>query len=160
MIQTIKKLNDARLRCALKEAIQHEKDARDFYLLAAEKSVNAIPKLTFQMLAGDERDHAFSFYQAYHWPDIEPFDDLLAAPINPESVWSQKLQQLQLSGFNEAAALSFAIERERDIDQQLRGLAQKIEDPLIRDIYLTNANMTEEHLRQLKDDLTAIDTMD
>lgn len=59
-----------KLKEAIREAIQTEKDAMDYYRMAAERMVNEQARLTFQILAREEREHALSFYRIYEWNDL------------------------------------------------------------------------------------------
>ena len=63
-------LREEQLKQAIKDSIQTEKDAMDFYRLAGEKMYNERPRLTFKLLAHEEREHARSFYEAYSWDDL------------------------------------------------------------------------------------------
>ena len=53
------------LQQAIRQAMQTEKEAMDFYRLAAKKIADPVAKATFAMLAREERQHAYSFYNLY-----------------------------------------------------------------------------------------------
>lgn len=146
------KLAETDLKEALRQAIQTEKDAMDYYRYAAEQMHDEKARLTFKVLAGEEREHARAFYQAYAWSDLEPFETLIEAPPNTESDWWQALQQAMLGGFNERLALALAIEQERNLENRLRAMAEKVGDPHVRAVYLANANMTHHHLKVIRED--------
>lgn len=145
-------LDDTELKDALRYAIQTEKDAMDYYRHAGEQMRDEKARLTFRVLAGEEREHARTFYQAYTWSDIEPFETLIDAPPNTDSEWWQALQQAMLGGFNERLALALAIEQERNLEHRLRTMAEKIGNPQVRAVYLANANMTHHHLEVIRED--------
>ena len=145
-------LAEAELKEALRYAIQTEKDAMDYYRYAGEQMRDEKARLTFKVLAGEEREHARSFYQSYTWSDLEPFETLIDAPPNTASEWWQALQQAMLGGFNERLALALAIEQERNLENRLRSMAEKIGNPQVRAVYLANANMTHHHLEVIRED--------
>lgn len=153
------RLQEEELKTALRAAIQTEKDAMDFYHLAGERMVDEKARMTFRVLAGEEREHARAFYQAYTWDDLGSFEDLIQAPPNPDSEWWHALEQAMLGGFDERLALALAIEQERNLEDRLRTLAEKIGDPQVRAVYLANANMTHGHLDVLKEDFELLRTI-
>ncbi len=152
MLLTEGTLGETDLKAALREAIQTEKDAMDYYRYAAEQMRDEKARLTFKVLAGEEREHARAFYQAYTWSDLESFEALIEAPPNTESDWWQALQQAMLGGFNERLALALAIEQERNLENRLRAMAEKVGNPQVRAVYLANANMTHHHLEVIRED--------
>lgn len=145
-----------RLRTAILEAIQAEKNAMDFYREAAERCYNERPKLTFKLLAHEERDHARSFYNAYPWDDLEPFETLMAAPADTGSDWWRALSEVVLGQFDEKAALALALAQEKLLESDLRETAKTIEEPEIRAVYLTNARLTQQHQTLIETDYQAI----
>lgn len=153
-------LNEEKLKQALKESIQAEKDAMDYYRLAADRMYNERPRLTFKLLAREEREHARTFYDAYRWNDLPPFDRLMNAPPNTESPWWDDLQSSMLGEFSEEMALALAMKREKALEEELRAIAEKIEEPAVRDVYLQNANMTHRHLELISEDYNLVHTPD
>jgi rubrerythrin len=145
-------LNEEELKKAIMNSIQAEKDAMDFYLLASEKMYNERPRLTFKLLSREEREHARSFYDTYHWGDLPPFDTMMSASPNTKSPWWSELQTMMLGDFDEEKALALAIKREDALEQELCAIAEKIEDPAVRDVYLRNAKMTHRHLELITED--------
>jgi len=141
-----------KLRSAIRDAIQTEKDAMDYYQLASGRMVNEQARLTFQILAREERQHALSFYRLYHWDDIPPFEELISAPANRNSSWWKALQKSSLGEFDESQALAEAMEQERLLEIRLREMAATISEPTIRQVYLNNANMTHHHLELIQQD--------
>lgn len=149
-------LPETELKAALREAIQTEKDAMDYYRYASEQMHNEKARLTFKVLAGEEREHARAFYQAYAWPDLEPFEALIEAPPNTASSWWQALQQAILGGFDERLALALAIEQERALEDRLRAMAERVGNPQVQAVYLANANMTHHHLEVIREDYATL----
>ena len=156
MLTTAAMLAETELKEALRSAIQTEKDAMDYYRYAAEQMRDEKARLTFKVLAGEEREHARAFYESYPWGDLEPFETLIAAPPNTGSDWWQALQQAMRGGFNERLALALAIEQERNLENGLRAMAEKIGDPQVRAVYLANANMTHHHLEVIREDFETL----
>jgi rubrerythrin len=151
-----KTLRQAELRVAMRRAIMTEKDAMDYYRYAGEKMYNERARLTFHLLAKEEREHARSFYDAYRWDDLPPFDELMAAPPDTGSEWWQALQQTMLGDFDEPLALTLAIERETTLEKSLRSIAEKVSDPAVREIFLNNARLTHHHLEMVEQDYQAL----
>jgi len=145
-------LSAEKLKIAIRNSIQAEKDAMDYYHHAAERMYNERPRLTFKLLAREEREHARSFYDAYHWEGLPPFEEMMSAPPNADSVWWQELQSAMLGEFNEEMALALAITREQALEEELRAIAEQIEEPAVREVYLKNAKMTHRHLELINED--------
>lgn len=145
-------LREEQLKQAIKDSIQTEKDAMDFYRLAAGKMYNERPRLTFKLLAREEREHARSFYEIYRWDDLPPFDVMMSAPPDTDSPWLKELRETMLGEFDEEQALALAMQKELDLEKQLRTIAEQIEDDDVRDVYLKNASMTNHHLELLTQD--------
>jgi rubrerythrin len=145
-------LREENLKQAIKDSIQTEKDAMDFYRCAAEKMYNERPRLTFKLLAREEREHARSFYEAYQWDDLPAFDELMAEPPNTDSSWWKELQTTMVGDFDEEKALALAMKREQALEQQLRDIAAQIEDQAVQEVYLKNARMTHRHLELISED--------
>lgn len=144
------------LQAALLDSVKTEKDAMDYYRLAAEKTADERARSTFELLAREERQHAFSFYSACDDCGLRTFDALMADPPDTESSWFQALKQAMLSEFDERLALELAIEQEDALEKQLRAMADKISDPKIKAIYLANANSTHQHLELVEEDYRAM----
>lgn len=149
-------LSEEKLKKAVRDSIQTEKDAMDFYSCAAEKMYNERPRLTFKLLAREEREHARSFYETYRWGDLPSFDDMMNAPPDTDSAWWSELQTAMLGEFDEEKALALAMKREAALEQELRSIAEQIEDPVVRNVYLSNAKMTHRHLELITEDYNIV----
>lgn len=140
---------------ALKSAIMTEKAAMDFYKYGATKMTDEHACRTFEILARDERQHARMFYDVYLGNDLPPFDELMAGAPDTESSWWKALQQILLGNFDERRALELAVEEEDALEKSLRESAARTSDPIIRDIYLVNAESTHGHALIVSEDLKA-----
>lgn len=133
------------LKDAIKKSIQTEKNAMDFYRLAAGKMKNKAAREVFELLAREEREHAASFYKIYPGDDIPDFDAFLNGQAGHETSWYASLEKSLESGFTEQKALAFALEKEQGLEQSLRRLASSINQPEIRAVFEKNAEETHRH---------------
>ena len=141
---------------AIKDSIQTEKDAMDFYKYGAERMFEDKARQTFEILAREEYQHAESFYRIYPGDDIPSFQEFMNAPPNTDSDWWQSLQKLLMQDFDERKALELAIEQEDALEKSLREMAAKIDDPEISKVYLANASSTHNHLELVEEDYKAM----
>lgn len=141
---------------AIKDSIQTEKDAMDFYKYGAERMAEEKARSTFELLAREEYQHAESFFKIYQGEDIPSFQDFMNNPPNTSSSWWKGLQNLLLQDFDERKALELAIEQEEALEKSLREMAERIDDPAIADVYLANANSTHHHLEVCEEDYKAM----
>ena len=141
---------------AIKDSIQTEKDAMDYYKYGAERMAEDKARQTFEILAREEYQHAESFYRIYPGRDIPSFQEFMNAPPNVESDWWQNLQSLLVQDFDERKALELAIEQEEALEKSLREMAAKMEDPEIARVYLANAASTHNHLELVEEDYKAM----
>lgn len=141
---------------AIKDSIQTEKDAMDFYKYGAERMAEDKARSTFELLAREEYQHAESFFKIYQGGDIPSFQDFMKEPPNTSSSWWKGLQDLLLQDFDERKALELAIEQEEALEKSLRKMAERIDDPAIADVYLANANSTHHHLEVCEEDYKAM----
>jgi rubrerythrin len=140
----------------IKDSIQTEKDAMDYYKYGAERMAEDKARRTFEILAREEYQHAESFYRIYSGDDIPSFQKFMDAPPDTESSWWKKLQGLLVQDFDERKALELAIEQEDALEKSLREIAAKIDDPDIARIYLANATSTHNHLELVEEDYRAM----
>ncbi|WP_432823792.1 ferritin-like domain-containing protein [Trichloromonas sp.] len=138
------------LQQAIRAAMQTEKDAMDFYRLAAQKMTDPEASCRFAQLAREERQHAYSFFNVYRGGDIHSFEEFLAEPPNTGSDWWAALKQLEAAGFAEKAALRLAIEQEHGLEKTLREAAEQVDSPEVKAIYLANASSTRNHCRSIE----------
>ena len=140
----------------IKDSIQTEKDAMDFYKYGAERMAEEKARRTFEILAREEYQHAESFYRIYPGEDIPSFKEFMNAPPNTESSWWKNLQRLLVQDFDERKALELAIEQEDALEKSLREMASSIDDPEIARVYLANATSTHNHLELVEEDYKAM----
>lgn len=141
---------------AIKDSIQTEKDAMDYYKYGAERMADERARKTFELLAREEYQHAESFYKIYQGDDIPSFHEFMKAPPNTASSWWKNLQRLLVQEFDERKALELAIEQEDELEKQLRAMAAKIDDPEVARVYLANASSTHHHLELVEEDYKAM----
>lgn len=130
---------------AIKRSIQTEKNAMDFYRLGASRMQNGQARKTFELLAGEERDHAAWFYRIYQGGDITDFDAFMAADPIKASDWLTDLEKILLPDFNERKAMELAMEKELKLEKSLREMAAKIADEKVRMVFEANAESTHNH---------------
>ncbi len=144
------------LQKAIKEAMQTEKDAMDFYKYAAEKMFNEQAKRMFEVLAKEEKQHAHMFYEFYEGDDITDFEEFIAREPDTNSSWWKALQQAMLGDFDERKAIELAIDQEAELEKNLREMAEKIDDPAVKSVYLANARSTHHHYELCVEERSAI----
>jgi rubrerythrin len=130
---------------ALKRSVQTEKNAMNYYQIAAKhmKDVEAIK--TFELLAREERDHAKHFFDNYTGTDMPSFEDFINAPPENESDWLSDLEKAIAGGLNERKAMELALEKEKKLEESLREMASKVADPRVRAVFEENAKSTHNH---------------
>ncbi|MCK4509686.1 MAG: ferritin family protein [Desulfuromonadales bacterium] len=133
------------LKDAVRRAMQTEKNAMDFYLRGAEMMKNAEAKKVFALLAREESEHAEWFYNVYPGDDIADLQEFLKSGADQDSEWMTELTQLNAAGFDERKAMELAMDKEKKLAEHLRALAEKIEDPKVREIFEQNATSTDHH---------------
>ncbi len=141
---------------ALKASAQTEKDAMDFYKYGAEKMQDDKARAMFELLAKEEMEHARSFYDACMGDGLPPFEEFISTPPDTESSWWKALKEAMLGEFDERKAMELAIEQEEALEKELRAMAEKIDDPAVREIYLANAKSTHRHEQMIEEDYHAI----
>jgi len=134
------------LNKAIKNSILTEKNAMDFYRIAAEKAQDAEVKKVFELLASEEREHAKSFFDIYKGGDIGKFEDFIDTPPEKGLEWIKGLDQMILEqGFDERHALELAMKKEQDLEEHLRQMCDRVVDPTAKAIYKMNADSTHNH---------------
>jgi len=144
------------LQKAIRDSIQTEKDAMDYYKYGAERMAEDKARQTFELLAREEYQHAESFYRIYPGDDIPSFLDFMDMPPNTESSWWKNLQSLMVQDFDERKALELAIEQEEALEKSLREMAANIDDPDVARVFLANASSTHNHLELVEEDYKAM----
>jgi len=130
---------------AVRRSIQTEKNARDFYLLGARHMRSERARKGFEVLAREEEEHARMFYDIYPGDDLPPFEEMMAEAPDRESDWLTALEKELMGELNERRAMELAMEKEEKLAEALRELAAKIADPKVREVFLQNADSTNQH---------------
>lgn len=130
---------------AVRRSIQTEKNAMDFYRLAAIKMRDAEARRVFELLAGEERGHAGTFYEIYTGGDIPSLDQFLNQAPQHESNWLSALDRIIDTGFNEQKALELAMRNEQQLEEVLSKMAEWIPDTAVRAVFELNIKGTHNH---------------
>lgn len=138
-------MNDADIQNALKRSVQTEKNAMNFYQIAASHMSDAGAIRTFELLAREEREHAKHFFDNYTGDDMPSFDDFIDSPPDNESDWLSELDKTLLADFSERKAMELAMEKEQNLEKSLREMAAKIDNVEVRGIFEANAKSTHNH---------------
>ncbi len=141
---------------AVKRSIQTEKNAMDFYRLAALKMKDSEARRVFELLCGEEREHAGTFHRIYTGDDIPALDAYLDCPPSHESDWLTALDRIIDSGFNEQKALELAMEKEQQLEERLTKMAERIADPAVRDVFELNARSTHNHYLMIESEYARV----
>ena len=123
------------LQEALKLAIQTEKNVMDFYKEAAGVTRNPQGKKVFELLAGEEREHAGHFFHLSRGGDLGTFEDFMASPPRPDSVMLHDLRKAIDQNIHERRAMEIALREEEDLEKNLRMTASRIVDPMVRAVF-------------------------
>lgn len=138
-------MTDLDVQNALKRSVQTEKNAMNFYQIAASHMTDEGAIKTFELLAREEREHAKHFFDNYAGDDMPSFEDFIDAPPDNESDWLSELDKTLLADFSERKAMELAMEKEQNLEKSLREMAAKIADPEVRAIFEENAKSTHNH---------------
>lgn len=130
---------------ALKRSVQTEKNAMNYYQIAAKHMKDAEAIKTFELLAREERDHAKHFFDNYTGADMPSFEVFINAPPENESDWLSDLEKAIAGGLNERKAMELALEKEKKLEESLREMATKVADPKVRAVFEANAKSTHNH---------------
>jgi rubrerythrin len=128
---------------AIKLSILTEKSAMDFYASCASRMENTAARKTFELLAGEEREHAETFFKIYDGDDLGTFDEFMAT--KGDSEWLNELEKMALPNMDERKAMELAMEKEQMLEKHLRAMAEKIEDAEVKAVYEANAKSTHNH---------------
>ncbi len=130
---------------AVKRSLQTERNARDFYRLAASHMRDGRARKAFELLAEEEAEHARMFYDIYPGDDIPDFAAFMAIDAAHDTDWLTDLEKALMDGLEERRALELAMEKELNLEAALRTMADKIADERVREVFLMNAESTHQH---------------
>ncbi|APG25019.1 MULTISPECIES: ferritin-like domain-containing protein [Syntrophotalea] len=139
------KLSDAAIQEAIKDSLQTEKNAMNFYRMAGGLVQRPQAKQLFELLAGEERDHARHFYNLYQGTDLPPFDEYMEQNLKHDREYLLQQEKALLSDLRIRKAMELAMEKEQALEKHLRAQADRIVDEEVRNIYLDNAESTRRH---------------
>ncbi|GFO69815.1 ferritin [Geomonas limicola] len=144
---------------AIKQAIQTEKNAMNFYELGAKQMKDQDAKRMFEQLAREEREHAAHFFKAYSGNDLGSFEEFMSTPPQNESVWITAIQKVIGPDFSEQKALEVAMEKETNLEKALRETAARMTDPSVREVFELNAKETHNHFLTIESEYARIMAM-
>lgn len=144
---------------ALKQAIQTEKNAMNFYQIGAQQMKDKEAKRLFEQLAREEKEHAAQFFKAYQGSELGSFEEFITSPPQNEALWVNSIQKVIGADFSEQKALEYAMEKETHLEKALRETAAKITDASIKEIFLWNANETHNHFLTIEAEYARIMAM-
>ena len=130
---------------AIRRSLQTEKNAMLFYQHGARQFKDAGAKRIFELLAGEEREHAGHFHRIYPGNDIPSLEEFLAIPVDDESTWISAVNRVCGKEFTEQKALEVALNKEKQLEESLREMAGKMDDPDVRAVYELNVRETHNH---------------
>lgn len=142
-------MTDMNVQSAIRNSLQTEKDAMDFYLLCAKQMTDPKARKFFELLAREEREHAEHFFKLYEGEDIADFQEFMEMPPDHESEWLQMFRKVR-SDFSEAKAMKLALDKEKLLEKIHLKAAAQVEDPEIKGIYELNARETHNHYEQIE----------
>ena len=141
---------------AVKRSLQTEKNAMDFYRLGARKMQDPDARRVFELLAGEEREHAGTFYRVYAGTDIPSLEAFLDEPPQHESDWVSSLNRLIDAAFNEQKALELALSKEQQLEEVLRSMAERIHDPAVKAVFELNIRETHNHYLMIESEYARV----
>jgi len=144
---------------AIKQAVQTEKNAMNFYQLGAKQMKDPDAKRLFEQLAKEEKEHAAHFYKAYKGTDLGSFETFISAPPQNESTWISSINKVISADFTEQKALELAMEKETNLEKALRETAARISDPAVRQVFELNAIETHNHYLTISSEYSRIMAM-
>ncbi len=147
------------VREAVHRSIETEKNAMDFYRLGAMKMRDAEARRVFELLSGEERDHAGTFHKIYTGDDIPSLDAFLDRHPDHESDWLNALDRIIDSGFNEQKALELAMQKELQLEERLAKMAESIADPAVKEVFELNARSTHNHYLMIESEYARVMAM-
>lgn len=142
---------------AIRNAMQVEKNAQDFYHACAISVRDINAKKLFDLLAREEKEHAFSFYKTYPGKDIPSFDAFIAGPAS-SSGWLADLGEI-VAGLDERRAMLLALDKEKALAEHLREMAQIIDDVAVKKVYEENARSTDHHYAMIEEEYSRLMAM-
>lgn len=142
-------MNENNLQAAIRDSLQTEKDAMDFYALCAKQVTDPKARRFFEILAREEREHAEHFFRIYEGEDIPSFEEFMDMPPDQDSAWLKMFRRVR-PDFTEAKAMKLALDKEKMLESDHLKRAARVDDPEIKGIYELNARETRNHYQQIE----------
>jgi len=146
---------------ALEVALTNEKREKEFYLKNAERTTNALGKLMFASIAGDEDEHYRRILGLHKrlreegkWPETLP---LQVKGTEVKDILKKFVALVDTSSkadMNDMEAVKIAIDFETKGEKFYRDLAKNVENPVEKKFYEFLASIEGEHR------LSLVDTME
>lgn len=150
------KLEELTVEDAVRRSIQTEKNAMDFYHLGAREMRDPGARRVFELLAGEEREHAASFHHVYTGSDIPSLRNFLETPPLHESDWISALDRIIDEGFNEKKALELAMGKEQQLEETLSRMAERVSDPAVKAVFEMNIKSTHNHYLMIESEYARV----
>jgi rubrerythrin len=144
---------------AIKRSLQTEKNAMNFYLLAARHAHRHRACKLFELLASEEREHARHFYNLYQGDDLPSFEQFMRQTLPEDQGYLLQQEKKLLDDLRVRKAMELAMEKEQRLERQLRILAEKIKNPDVGRIYLDNAASTRNHFLMIESEYARLMAM-
>lgn len=144
------KRSDSASQEAIKSSLQTEKNAMNFYRMAAGHMQRPQAKQLFELLAREEREHARHFYDLCNANDLPPFEEFMDQSLQEDREYLLEQEKVLLADLRIRKAMELAMEKEVALEKELRTLAEKITDEEVRRIYLDNAESTRRHFLMIE----------
>jgi len=136
-----------RLQEAILMAIQSKKNLYDFYRKAAAQTVREEGRRVFERLADETRTGLSRFYHLYHGSVETSFEQFMAAPPHPDSAMLHELSAELHPEIHDRRAREIALREETDIERVMRLAADRVINPMARQVLLRAAWDTGQHLQ-------------
>lgn len=128
----------------------------DFYRLGALKMKDPESRRVFKLLEREEREHAGFFYAIYSGTDIPSLDAFLDQPPHHESDWLSELIRIIDTGFNEQKALELAMHKEKQLEEVLSRMAERIPDQAVKAVFELNIRETHNHYLMIESEYSRL----
>lgn len=138
-------MSELNLQDAIKKSIKTEKNAMDFYTQGARYMKDQKAKDVFELLAREEREHAEWFFKVYEGDDLGSFDDFITQGQDADNEWLNAKEKSILESASERQAMELAMEKEQALEEKLKEMAERIDDPVVKKVYEDNARSTRNH---------------
>jgi len=146
---------------ALEVALTNEKREKEFYLKNAERTTNALGKVMFASIAGDEDEHyrrILTLHRALKeegkWPETVPLEVKGTEVKDVLKKFVDSVNTSSKADLNDLEAVRVAIDFETRGERFYRELAGKAENPVEKKFYEFLASIENEHR------LSLVDTME